>query len=378
MASYRERNGSWQYRISYKNLDGEYKEKSKSKFRTKKEAQIAAGKAERQIQKQLETNSLTDRDVSFRDYFIKWYELYKGPHVTPVTMKTYRTTSRIVATYFQDTPLSKISIDRYQLFINEYGENHSLRSVRKAHSQLKACIQYALHTGHIMTDITFKVKMTGTAVQDENKKFLDEVDAKKLIATITKDYDGSQTADAMILFALATGCRLGEVFAITEDCLDWKKKTVKIKRSWDYSDTHNFIKTKTESSVRTIAVDKETLVVLDTIIKHYKKLALKIGVRKYNKFVFVTRLFKQMSYRRVNEILKEKCVEAGIKVITFHSLRHTHASLLLLKGSDIHFVSKRLGHSSALVTAEVYAHVLKEMEDKGNEQVEFLASEIYK
>lgn len=378
MASIRKRNGSWQYRISYKDLDGKYKEKSKSKFRTKKEAQLAAEKAERQLNKQLETNAVMDIDAPFWDYFTKWYELYKAPHVSPVTLKTYETTSRIVAVYFGDLPLSKISIDKYQLFINEYGENHSIRSVRKAHAQLKACIQYALHTGYITTDITFKVKMTGTAPQDENKKFLNEVDVKKLIATIMKDYDGSQTASAMILFALSTGCRLGEVFALTEDCIDWKKKTVKIKRSWDYKDTHTFIKTKTKASVRSIAVDKETLAVLDAIIKHYKKEALKIGIRKENKFVFLTRLFKQMSYRRVNEILKEKCLEAGIKVISFHSLRHTHASLLLLKGADMQFVSKRLGHNSVLITMEVYAHVLKEMEDIGNDQVDHLASEIYK
>ncbi len=44
--------------------------------------------------------------------------------------------------------------------------------------------------------------------------------------------------------------------------------------------------------------------------------------------------------------------------ITFHGLRHMHASLLLAGGADIALVSKRLGHSSVSVTADVYSHLI--------------------
>lgn len=46
------------------------------------------------------------------------------------------------------------------------------------------------------------------------------------------------------------------------------------------------------------------------------------------------------------------------KACTFHSLRHTHATWLLLSGVDIKTVSERLGHSDASITLKVYAHVL--------------------
>ena len=52
----------------------------------------------------------------------------------------------------------------------------------------------------------------------------------------------------------------------------------------------------------------------------------------------------------------------GLKRITFHGLRHTHATLLLLAGVNVKAVSARLGHSSIQITLDSYAHLLPEME----------------
>ncbi len=46
--------------------------------------------------------------------------------------------------------------------------------------------------------------------------------------------------------------------------------------------------------------------------------------------------------------------------MSFHDLRHEHASLLLSGGVDIAVVSKRLGHSTIAVTSDVYSHLLQD------------------
>jgi integrase len=47
----------------------------------------------------------------------------------------------------------------------------------------------------------------------------------------------------------------------------------------------------------------------------------------------------------------------GLPEITFHALRHTHASMLIASGLDIVTVSKRLGHANPNVTLKTYAHL---------------------
>lgn len=54
--------------------------------------------------------------------------------------------------------------------------------------------------------------------------------------------------------------------------------------------------------------------------------------------------------------------ESGVRRLTFHALRHTHATLLLANGVPLHVVSRRLGHASEAFTARRYAHVLPQQQ----------------
>jgi integrase len=61
----------------------------------------------------------------------------------------------------------------------------------------------------------------------------------------------------------------------------------------------------------------------------------------------------------------------GVAPVTFHSLRHCHASALIRDGIDVVSVSKRLGHSSPVITLKVYAHLFGGgYEDRAAEAIE--------
>ena len=74
------------------------------------------------------------------------------------------------------------------------------------------------------------------------------------------------------------------------------------------------------------------------------------------------RVFARMSNNAVNKTLEHALKRAGIeKVVTFHALRHTHASILLSQGVQLLTVSRRLGHADANITLKTYAHILDDM-----------------
>jgi hypothetical protein len=50
--------------------------------------------------------------------------------------------------------------------------------------------------------------------------------------------------------------------------------------------------------------------------------------------------------------------------ITFHALRHTHASQLIDAGVDVVTISRRLGHSGPNITLKVCAHLFRDSDDK--------------
>lgn len=61
-----------------------------------------------------------------------------------------------------------------------------------------------------------------------------------------------------------------------------------------------------------------------------------------------------------------------IRNIRFHDLRHTHATILLFLGVDIKTISERLGHADIQTTLNIYADVLKELDEQSAEKIDSL------
>ena len=59
----------------------------------------------------------------------------------------------------------------------------------------------------------------------------------------------------------------------------------------------------------------------------------------------------------------------GMPDITFHALRHTHASQLIDAGVDVVTIAKRLGHSGPNITLKIYAHLFRDSDDKAAQAI---------
>ncbi|MCH7607928.1 MAG: site-specific integrase [Chloroflexi bacterium] len=62
-------------------------------------------------------------------------------------------------------------------------------------------------------------------------------------------------------------------------------------------------------------------------------------------------------------VLKRIANKVGLPKAHFHSLRHSHASLLLLSGQHLKVVQERLGHSSIAITGDLYSHVADSLQN---------------
>lgn len=200
---------------------------------------------------------------------------------------------------------------------------------------------------------------------------------------ILLDAAKGQPCYPLLVTALATGCRQGELLALTWDDIDLTKGTLTVRRALAWTDEGFLIKEpKTPSSRRTIALPDLAVNVLTA----HKAGALKAGL--LDAPVFCTKSGNWLSrpnvLRALRAVIKrantppgkidkggrrkkgedrsqEKPVEL-LKLIPaklrFHDLRHTVASILLSQGQSVRAVSQRLGHSNAALTLRVYAHCM--------------------
>jgi integrase len=70
------------------------------------------------------------------------------------------------------------------------------------------------------------------------------------------------------------------------------------------------------------------------------------------------------SPRAVSEEWTRNVQSLKLPAVTFHSLRHSHASALIAANVDVLTISRRLGHGSAAITLKVYGHLFSNTDDK--------------
>ena len=90
------------------------------------------------------------------------------------------------------------------------------------------------------------------------------------------------------------------------------------------------------------------------------------------KLLFCNSKGEHVNYYSYNKYLRENTLKVLGKEYTAHSLRHTHASLLLEQGIDVESISRRLGHSDSAVTREIYLHITRKKQEQENLKIKEL------
>lgn len=349
MASIYKRGKTWAYKVYYYD-NGKQKAVSKSGFKTKAEAKDASVIRENEM---LQGKNFSKERTFLADYMENWRKLYKENVISPKTLQQIR----IVTNYVKENynlMLKDITHENYQEFLNKVAENHAKETVKKYHTYVKAALKYAIRTNILSVNPAEGAILKGvdSKTKKEELKFLSLDEFKSLEEALVKDIRADYTTRYIILFSMYTGARFGECLGLTWDCVDFENEKIKIEKGFDYQFTNDFTEGKTKSSKRTIDVSQKILTLLDELPR--------------TKNV----VFERVSNNAVNKSLQKALLRAGIKKkVTFHALRHTHASILLSKGVQLLTVSKRLGHADPNITLQTYAHILDEMKDSESDKI---------
>lgn len=299
----------------------------------------------------------------FSEVYYDWVATYKEGAVKSVTLDKYLASGRWLERIAPKLKLKDLNRRTYQNILNEYAKTHEKQTTMDFHTQLKACIRDLFHDRLIDIDPTYRAVTKGAEpIRRKKSKFLQKEELMLLMRSLILKNEIDM--NWFTLIAAKTGMRFAELLALTPADFDWANKTVTINKTWNYRrDIGFFQSTKTTCSERVIALDWQ-------IIGQFKPLVENLPANE----PFFIKKDKNGNYVRpynstYNYFLKKKCKEAGITIVSFHALRHTHASILLAEGVSIHTISKRLGHADISVTQETYAHVLNELQAKDDHKM---------
>lgn len=331
------------------------KQKSKGGFKTKAEARTYGIK--------MESESLSGVDVTknpvFAEYYKNWYETFKFPSLSPSTKNRYKIDYKFIKKYFNDTKLKYITREQYQEFINWFAKRHAVATVRKINISIKSCTNYAIDDGLLNHSFADHVSISGNSTKERPVEYLSLKEIKTLVKSCKQRLNPHKTSKYLILAAIYTGARLGELSALQWSDINFNNKTISITKSWN-SDRKDMRKPKTKSSIRTIPVNFSLL----SLLKELKC--------NHTDFVFGSPTSKiPPTSNGVNKVLHVLLKENALskKNFHFHSLRHSHVAYLLSQGVDIYAISKRLGHADISITLKTYAYLLDEFKNKQNDKI---------
>ncbi len=179
-------------------------------------------------------------------------------------------------------------------------------------------------------------------------------DIQKLLAAA----DGTHWQN-LIAFALATGARRGEIAALRWDALDLDARTATIRAS--LSDTKAGTVEKTTKTERPRVVPLSAMAIDALRRQRARQAEDRLAARAPyadSGHIFQGPLGGHVRPYKVTDGFRKLARRAGVTTTSFHALRHTAATWMLVGGVDARTTAGVLGHSTPSTTLGIYAHVI--------------------
>ncbi|MGJ7923209.1 tyrosine-type recombinase/integrase [Neobacillus sp. LXY-4] len=361
-------------------VTGKRKQKVKSGFNTKQEAEEAAAALIHELN---QGTYLEETEKTFSDFAIEWLPIYSdSKDVKPGTIRVRLHEIGKLLPYFAKLKLKDITRKMYQDALNDLKDRGYSDSTRDGINRTGRMIfRKALELELLKKDPTEfayvkKDKKTIEQLEEEEvPKYLEKEELALLLETAKAN---DREHDYLVFLILAyTGIRVGELVALKWKDIDFKNHTISITKTY-YNPKNNaleyqLVTPKTRKSRRKIIVDEEVIDALKEHKKNQDEVIKRLGAAYHNKDFIFAKMERHYGYpivvKNVRDRMKRLLAIAGLNEdLTPHSLRHTHTSLLAEAGVSLEQIMDRLGHSDDQITKNVYLHVTQEMKKEASQK----------
>lgn len=314
-----------------------------------------------------------------------WLDTYVVTQIRQSTRVSYDTfIQRHIIPMLGNVTLARLTAQRIQEFYNHKLEKGRLdgkggispKTLRNLHNMLHKSLEQAVRLQLIPVNPCDAVCLPPR--QKRDVRYL-SVDEQKRLQDAVRD----ERLGCTVILDLFTGLRLGELLGLKWENIDLNAgylrvcQTVNRLKSFDSAaSTKTQIvvgEPKTKSSKRTISLLDHVVVLLqEHKTRQDAEKEQSFGAYQDNGFVFCNELGQPLDPRSFADFFKRMLKKAGIADINFHGLRHTFATRALEKGIPAKTVSDLLGHSSIVITMDLYTHVTDNVKKEAIEKLKDL------
>lgn len=302
--------------------------------------------------------------------FAKLYEAERGPEIRETTMaKKKSVLNCYVLPFLGEKPLRTLGAEDMRSWRRWLNEKPLKTNTKNGgFRELRALLNFAVAEGYLI-----RSPMQAISPFRDPYKETEAVRLRYYIAEEWKKYLAAATEEAerkddlrawglrlFFLIAYYTGMRKGEINGLRwSDVEDgkyiWVRRSIaqKLKgRPWVETPPKN------ASSVRRLQMP---VVLVEELEKHKEK---QKRARRWSEDIFICGGPAPIPDTTLEKANADFSAAAGVKHITIHEFRHSHASLLCNAGVNIKEIARRLGHADSEITLRTYAHLYPAEEER--------------
>ena len=368
------RDGLQKYRVVVNYTD------ENGKKRTVERREYGKAQAERMeaaIRAKIRDGAATSEEVKAKPVTVKELaKLYETEHGKEIRATTLAKKKEILAAYVVPflgeklvRSLSLEDLQKWRAWLNEKPLKASTKN--NGYRDLRAILNFAVSHGYLKASPMKAVAVFRDPYKETEAvrlRYYTAEEWKKYLAEATKEAEQKNDLRAwgirlFFLFAYYTGMRKGEINGlrwsdIEETKYIWVKRSIaqKLKgQPWVETPPKN------ASSVRRLQMPG---VLVEAVEAHRER---QKAAGRWSEDLFICGGPAPIPDTSLENANGRFCEAAGVKHITIHEFRHSHASLLCNAGVNIKEVARRLGHSSVEITLKTYAHLYPKEEEKAVE-----------